>query len=435
MRYTHPVRFERQRGLTPEMAARALAGAPGRFWLDADGVGEAGRYAFVGAWPDRIRRATPGQDPTRVFPMPATAFEGQSPIPLGRVPHWVGYFAYDAGFDLGGHGRTHHPRSATTAHLARYPAVLGWDLHTGDAFVISETDEARDRLLDAMRLAAPAPAGQLGAPSAPPAGEHIAAIDTLLEHIGAGDLYQANLARPWKAPFEGDPLALFESMRALSPVPFGFFLEAGREALVGRSMELFLRHDGPSGWVETRPIKGTVAREGDQPEAAAALVADEKERAEHAMIVDLMRNDLGRVVEVGTVKVAERFVAEPYAGLYHMVSSVVGRLGPERTHAELLAATFPPGSVTGAPKRAAMQWIDALEPGGRGPYCGAAGHVDRAGGLTLAVSIRTAVVREGEARYWAGGGIVEASQSEREVAETEVKAQVFVGAAAHEAPD
>jgi anthranilate/para-aminobenzoate synthase component I len=193
-------------------------------------------------------------------------------------------------------------------------------------------------------------------------------------------------------------------------------------------MERFVQWDAGSRRLVTRPIKGTIRREPTDDGASERLLADPKEQAEHSMIVDLMRNDLGRVAETGTVRVDAPLVVEPFTGLYHLVSTVSCKTRPEVTLEQILDATFPPGSVTGAPKIRALEIIEELEQHARGIYCGALGFIDREGGLSLAVAIRTATVRGEEVQYWAGGGIVEASDPDREVEETELKARVFLDA-------
>jgi para-aminobenzoate synthetase len=193
-------------------------------------------------------------------------------------------------------------------------------------------------------------------------------------------------------------------------------------------MERFLRLSREARTLVTRPIKGTARRDAagaDDAREASALRADAKERAEHAMIVDLMRNDLGRVAEVGSVEVPEVMLVEPFRGLHHLVSTVGCRVRPEVGLRAVLEATFPPGSVTGTPKLAAIEAIERLEQSARGIYTGALGFVDQRGGLSLAVAIRTAVIADGEVVYGSGGGIVEASDPERELAETELKAQAL----------
>jgi anthranilate/para-aminobenzoate synthase component I len=193
-------------------------------------------------------------------------------------------------------------------------------------------------------------------------------------------------------------------------------------------MERFLSWDGPEGTLTSRPIKGTIARAGNDETEAETLRADAKERAEHAMIVDLMRNDLGRVAAVGSVEVEAPLVVEPYAGLSHLVSTVRCQTEPGVDLGDILEATFPPGSVTGTPKLRAIDIIESLEETPREVYTGCVGMIDRTGGARLAVAIRTAQIRRGEVVYHAGGGLVEASDPAREVAETELKARVFLDA-------
>jgi anthranilate/para-aminobenzoate synthase component I len=205
-------------------------------------------------------------------------------------------------------------------------------------------------------------------------------------------------------------------------VPHAAYLDVGDAQLVANSPELFLRRRGAR--VETRPIKGTRPR-GDTPARDAALAAellrDPKERAEHVMIVDLERNDLGRVAETGSVHVEAHAEVESHATVHHLVSRVAARVRPEVGLADLLRATFPGGSITGAPKRRAMQIIAELEETPRGPYTGAFGFFAANGDLELGLAIRTAVVRGGEVRWGAGGGIVADSDPDRELAESWLK--------------
>jgi para-aminobenzoate synthetase component 1 len=253
----------------------------------------------------------------------------------------------------------------------------------------------------------------------------------VLEYLRAGDAYQVNLSRRLSAtctPAPSAPVALAAALRARAPAPHAALIASadGDGALVGNSPERFLAV-GTDGAVETRPIKGTRSR-GDTPgadAASAALAASAKDRAEHVMIVDLERNDLGRVCRTGSVEVASlaRTVALPT--VFHLVSTVRGILRADVGLAELLAATFPGGSITGAPKRRAMQIIDELEPAARGPYTGATGWLGAAGDLDLAIAIRTAVVRAGRLSLSVGGGVVADSTPEGELAETDVKARAF----------
>jgi para-aminobenzoate synthetase component 1 len=251
----------------------------------------------------------------------------------------------------------------------------------------------------------------------------------VLEYLAAGDTYQVNLARRLSTPFAGGADAAVELaavLRARAPAPHAAFIAAaaGDAWLIGNSPERFLALDG-RGAVETRPIKGTHPRGG--PEARAALLASPKDRAEHVMIVDLERNDLGRVCRTGSVVVDGVARVLELPTVLHLVSPVRGALRPHVGLAALLAATFPGGSITGAPKRRAMEIIDELEPAARGPYTGATGWLGAAGDLDLAVAIRTALVAEGRLSLSVGGGIVADSVPEAEWAETETKAAAFRG--------
>jgi anthranilate/para-aminobenzoate synthase component I len=356
---------------------------------------------------------------------------------FGHVPRWVGYVAYDAAWSdpsLPGAPRAtaRLPRDGLPVlWLARYDAVLCYDHLRHEAWLVGDGSDACARLRAHLTGPERRPLARVGKVDGESASGHETAIRAALDHIAAGDIYQVNLARRWTAPFEGDPLGLALAMREASPVPLGMYLDAGDHSVVARTMERFLGFEGPGGRLETRPIKGTIARRGGDDEAEAArLRADDKERAEHAMIVDLMRNDVGRLAQTGTVRVEEVMAVEPYAKLSHLVSTVGCQTTPDTSLAALLTATFPPGSVTGTPKVRAVEIIEALERSARGIYTGAVGYLDRQGGASLSVAIRTAVVSHGSVRYHAGGGLVAASVPEREVAETELKAKVFFDAVA-----
>ena len=249
--------------------------------------------------------------------------------------------------------------------------------------------------------------------------QYLAAVETLLEHIRAGDCYQVNLTRTLEWDVAGDPVAMFAALAARRPAPHAQLLRlpasTGTVSVVGASPERFL------GWrdadVETRPIKGTAAH-------PAALEHSAKDRAENVMIVDLARNDLGRVCTPGTIHVPELCAIERHPGLAHLVSTVRGRLRPGVGVGELLRATLPPASVTGAPKPRVLQIIEDLETSPRGVYCGASGWLDTARGSgDLAVSIRTFTVAGGRTTLGVGSGIVADSDPAREWDETCLKAR------------
>ncbi len=255
----------------------------------------------------------------------------------------------------------------------------------------------------------------------PSPGEHCQSVARALDHIRAGDIFQVNLCARLEAPFEGDPLDLFcAGVEALAPA-YAAFVDAPEGAVASFSPELFLRRTGDE--VLTSPIKGTAPLQSDPDE----LTASAKDRAENVMIVDLMRNDLGRVCTPGSVRVPALVRAERHA-VWHLVSDVVGHLGPDVTDSALLHATFPPGSVTGAPKVRAMEIAAELEPTAREAYTGAIGHVSAAAGLELNVAIRTFEISGGWIWLGVGGGIVADSTPDGELAECFVKARPLIEA-------
>ena len=250
-----------------------------------------------------------------------------------------------------------------------------------------------------------------------------AAVDVARAHIHAGDCLQVVISRRINQPFAGDPLAVYRALRARKPGPYLYLVEEGDRAVVGASPEMLLRVEGRR--VTTVPIAGTRPR-GPTPDAddalAAELLADEKERAEHLMLVDLARNDLGRVAAIGSVIVEPFMEVERYSHVQHLVSTVTATLRDGCDRFDALAACFPAGTVSGAPKLRAMSIIEALEPAPRGIYAGAVGYLDLAGTMDLAIAIRTAVLRDGIASVQVGAGIVADSVPSREYDETRAKA-------------
>jgi len=346
-----------------------------------------------------------------------------APFPLGGGA--VGFLGYELGSRA--HGVAAPRGTLPLAMLAHHDPILAWDVARQQyALVCRDADGARAAWLE--RLAAPAPPhgdgpvarGPLAAVVAP---EHYrGSVRRILDYLAAGDAYQVNLTQPFAAPLAAPAARLFTELAARHPVPHAAYLDLGDAQLVANSPELFLRRRGTR--VETHPIKGTRPR-GDTPARDAALAAellrDPKERAEHVMIVDLERNDLGRVAEVGSVRVEKHAKLESHPTVHHLVSRVSARVRPEVGLADLLRATFPGGSITGAPKRRAMEIIAELEATPRGPYTGAFGFFAANGDLELGLAIRTAVVRDATVRWGAGGGIVAESDPERELAECWLK--------------
>jgi anthranilate synthase component 1 len=251
------------------------------------------------------------------------------------------------------------------------------------------------------------------------------------EHIAAGDIFQVVLARRWRVPRRIEPLALYRAVRMVNPSPYMVLLESPDVSLVGASPEMLVRKQGRH--IETRPIAGTRPRgmdaEGDK-RLAEDLLADPKERAEHVMLVDLGRNDLGRVAVPGSVRVPTFMEIEHYSHVMHMVSSVEGELATGKDALDALLACFPAGTVSGAPKIRAMEIIDDLEPEARGPYAGAVGYLSFSGDLDTCIAIRTLVVRENETSVTAGAGIVADSDPASEERETKNKAAALLTAVA-----
>lgn len=417
--------------------ARRLSEEPGFAWLDSNrSESRDGRYSFFAAWPSKEIRVDYGVESPfaalREVSRRAGTSNPDGPRP-NQVPAWIGYIAYDAFWSCPARGEPRFKREPRPILLfRRYPALLAIDHEAQQAWVVGDDRGASDAFvarLDAAKERQPR-IPSVGAIEVDDAASHREAIEKALRYIGMGEVYEVNVARRWSGAFEGDALGLWQAMRVASRVPLGMFLDAGDHAVLACTMERFIHWDAESKALVTRPIKGTIRREATDDRASQRLRADPKERAEHSMIVDLMRNDLGRVAEIGTVQVQAPLIVEPFTGLYHLVSTVSCVTRPEVSLEAILEATFPPGSVTGAPKIRALEIIEELEQHPRGIYCGALGFIDHDGGLSLAVAIRTATVARGRVSYWAGGGIVEASDPDREVAETELKARVFLDAIA-----
>jgi anthranilate synthase component I len=251
------------------------------------------------------------------------------------------------------------------------------------------------------------------------------------EFIRSGDIIQFVPSQRFTGPFTKSPLQLYRALRTVNPSPYMFILETGDFAIVGASPEVHVRLT--DGLVEIRPIAGT-RRRGQTPAEDAALekelLADEKERAEHLMLVDLARNDIGRVCQYGSVKVPEMMVVERYSHVMHIVSQVEGRIAPDKNAYDLMRATFPAGTVSGAPKIRAMQIIAQYEPSQRGPYAGALGYVGYDGNMDTCIMLRTAVLKNGEIHIQAGAGIVADSVPASEYQETVSKASALLKAVA-----
>lgn len=349
--------------------------------------------------------------------------------------HSVGLASYDAGARPATGVR---PSVWPDLTVASYPAVLLFD---GEARSVEAVGIGRDRAeAETHRDRAEVWWGRAETPRLPDPpstdpvvemddGAYRAAVADVVDRIGAGELFQANIARSWSGRLTSgaEPFDVFARLSLTTAAPYAAYWHTGSRAVVSNSPELFVSMDAATRRVETRPIKGTRPR-GPTPDQDEALrhdlSASAKDRAENLMIVDLMRNDLARVCEPGTVAVEALFDLESHPTVHHLVSRVSGRARDGIGAAELLEATFPPGSITGAPKHQAMKVIAAHEPP-RGPWCGTLFHVEPSGSVQASVLIRTiGLVRDAAGWAWsasAGAGIVADSDPESERIETEVK--------------
>ena len=254
-------------------------------------------------------------------------------------------------------------------------------------------------------------------------------VSRIQEDIAAGEIYQAVLSQRFTATTTAAPFDVYRALRHINPSPYMFFIRFGRDTIVGASPEMLVRAEGSR--IETHPIAGTRRRgatDEDDQRLAEELKANEKERAEHVMLVDLGRNDIGRVADVGTVQVKQYMALEKYSHVMHLVSRVEGTLAPSQDRLDALVATFPAGTLTGAPKIRAMQIVGALEPVRRGLYGGAVGYLDFAGNLDFCIAIRTSAMRDGVAIAQAGAGIVADSTPSAEYEETRDKSRALIQA-------
>jgi para-aminobenzoate synthetase component I len=403
--------------------------------------------------------------------------------PIPGIPPFqggaAGYVGYDWGAQLERVPRTRYDDLAIPdVMLGLYDWVIAWDHQTGHAWVIStgipeqgtaRHERAARRLAFVKeRLAERSTGGRGGggrglptrqkyavapgdpdprrpdraaAPSYPLSdipgvrsnftrAGYLDAVARVIEYVYAGDIFQANLSQRLQAPLAGTPFELYRRLRQRNPAPFAGFLDFGDVVVASSSPERFLRVDDGRR-VETRPIKGTRPRGvGPEHDAALALALAEsgKDMAENVMIVDLLRNDLSRVCQPGTVRVPELFALEHYQTVHHLVSTVVGELAPEHDALDLLRAAFPGGSITGAPKVRAMQIIAELEPTQRAVYCGSIGYVSVTGALDTSIVIRTYLVLGRDVYFQVGGGIVADSDAAQEYRETLDKARGLIAA-------
>lgn len=311
----------------------------------------------------------------------------------------------------------------------RLEEVKSW-LCSSHSVIAREAKQSRDR--DCLIPAGPRNDGQNGEMTLKsnftPEG-YMKAVSTVREYIAAGDVFQVNLSQRFEADLGIPPYELYERLRAINPAPFASYLNLPGVVIVSASPERFLKVQ--SDQVETRPIKGTRPRGKDFVEderLARELVHSAKDHAENLMIVDLERNDLGRVCRYGTVKVTEMAILETFPTVFHLTSTVIGRLRRGKSNIDLLKATFPGGSITGAPKVRAMEIIDELEPTRRSIYTGSIGYLSFDEDMDVNIVIRTFLIKEGKAYFQAGGGIIYDSDPEAEYVETLDKARALIRA-------
>lgn len=422
----------------PVAAFAPLADDPLAVLLDSAATGDPrSRYSYICADPVEILSAADAP-----WPRLRDLLAARRRPPLPGLPPFqggvAGWLSYDLGRSL---ERLPPPRAAAPAFpaavLGVFDAVAAFDHHQGRAWVVGESHAAR-HLHHRLSAAPPLPdldwAGGVTARPDLDRPRYEADIARVVDYIRAGDVFQANLAQRFTAPLPPDlpPFTLYRRMRTRAPGPFAAYVAGGGMALASVSPERFLALD-EHGHAESRPIKGTRRRGGDaatDAELAAELAASVKDRAENLMILDLMRNDLGRVCALGSVAAPQRMGLETFPAVHHLVSVVTGRLRPGLDGVDLLRACFPPGSITGAPKLRAMEIIAELESAPRGPYCGAFGWLADSGALDLAVAIRTLAAADGLAVVHAGGGVTADSDPAAEYDETLVKAGPILAALA-----
>jgi anthranilate synthase component 1 len=462
---------------TPVSAYFKLAGRRKNAFLleSVEGGEKLGRYSVIGLRPDAIWRSSGAcaeineraasdladfrrDERAPLDSLKAFVDSARVDLPAGAPPMAAGVFGY-LGYDFVRRIERleERPRAAGAppdAMFVRPTLVAAFDNLRQEIWLVATVHPqaglsaraAYDRALERIADAAADLAAPLALPrSAPPPIEPVAApvprsnIERALyaqmvaraqAHIAAGDIFQVVLSQRFEAPFLQSPFELYRALRRLNPSPFLFFLDFDRFALVGSSPEILVRLR--AGEITIRPIAGT-RRRGATPEEDAALaeelLADPKERAEHLMLLDLGRNDVGRAAEIGTVRVTEQFAVERYSHVMHIASNVVGRLRRGLHPVDAVVAGFPAGTVTGAPKIRAMEIIDALEPDARGPYAGAVGYFSASGDFDTCIALRTALVKDGVMQVQAGAGVVADSDAEAEYAECCNKARALFAAA------
>jgi para-aminobenzoate synthetase component 1 len=466
MMVRYPLVEEINTPLTAPQCFEAFAGRPFCFFLDSGmDPGKLGHYSFIGSDPflvlrsrgDEVSLISNGiEEVKRGNPFDVLgellgtyALDGsQAGLPF--IGGAVGYFSYDLC-----HFIERLPATAVDdlnipeCYLAFYDAAVAFDHQEGKAYLVASgfpelaesqrrrRAEAKLKELKSQVLNCPLSSHDEGAL----VGEgillksnfshegYLEAVATAREYICAGDIFEVNLSQRFEADLSMAPYELYKRLRKINPAPFANFFDFDGVSIVGSSPERFLKVRGD--WVETRPIKGTRPR-GKSPEEdralAQELLSSVKDRAENIMIVDLERNDIGRVCRYGTVKVTELAILETYPTVFHLTSTVVGRLCEGKNRIDLLKATFPGGSITGAPKVRAMEIIDELEPTRRSVYTGSLGYLSFGGDMDLDIVIRTMIIKGSRAYFQVGGAVVYDSEPEAEYVETLDKGRALIQA-------
>ena len=435
---------------TPVSAFLKLRGGGPAFLLESAEQGQrVGRWSFIGFEPRKVVRwsLADGGDP---YALAAAEVSQHRQAPLADGPPFtggaVGFFGYDC-------VRAVEPLGEPNPDVLGLPdmALMLSDMlvafdhlkHTVTILANAYVDEpdsearARERIAEVReRLAGPLPRPQPHAERPEPVFEpnmpreaFEGMVARIIEYVHAGDAFQVVPSQRWSAPSPVEPFSIYRGLRAVNPSPYMYFLDFEDFQIVGASPEPLVTVNGRR--ASTRPIAGTRPRGGDVEEdraIAADLLADEKERAEHVMLVDLGRNDLGRVCEYGTVQVESFMAVETYSHVMHIVSNVAGELRADVSATDALRSILPAGTLSGAPKVRAMQIIDELEPVKRGAYGGAVGWLSYAGDLDTCICIRTVVVKDGIAHVQAGGGTVADAKPDYEYEESRAKARGVVRA-------
>lgn len=421
----------------------AVRHAPGAVLLDSGRpAAERGRYDLLSAWPLQELTVGPSESGREFLQRLRENLNqlGNASLPANyELPFaggLIGYLSYDFGRRLEQlPARSRDDLQLPDAQLGLYAWALISDhqqLTSQLVFHPRLADGERERLIALFSQPAPAanPGFSLKRPMQPDisASQYEQALEQIQRYIQAGDCYQVNYTQRFSAPCQGDSWTAYCALRAACPTPFsGFMRLTDSNAILSLSPERFVRVSNNQ--VETRPIKGTRPRGKDSSEDAAnaaELLASPKDRAENLMIVDLLRNDLGRTCRTGSVSVPQLFSLESYPNVHHLVSSVTGQLAEGKDALDLIGDSFPGGSITGAPKIRAMQIIDQLEPTRRSIYCGSLMYLDVRGEMDSSIAIRSLLIKDGQVSCWGGGGIVADSHWQDEYQESITKVKVLL---------